>query len=278
MAILLSLLSAISFGSGDFFGGLSSKKVSVVSVIAFAHLVGLIGVAAYSLLFAEAFSWEALGVGAVAGAFGAGGLGYLYKGLSTGPMAVVAPTTAITAAVVPALWALVGGESLSSLAWIGILVALVAIALTSIPSDASADGVTFRVVAETLIAGVGFGVFFIILDTTAAEVAPWPIVGARLVTVIPLIPFVMITRRHELKTLRATSTTIILTGAFDTLANVLFLAATVRGDLSIVAVLSSLYPVSTVVLARTVLRERMSGLQLVGMALALTATALIALG
>ena len=278
MAILLGLLSAISFGSGDFFGGLSSKKASVIGVIAFSHLVGLIGVATYCFLFAEAFTWEALGVGAIAGAFGAGGLGYLYKGLSTGPMAVVATLTAITSAVVPALWGLVGGESLSVLAWIGILIALVAIAFTSIPSNATADGVTVKVVIESLVAGVGFGVFFIILDTTAADVAPWPVVGARLVTVIPLIPFVMITQSKELQVLRATSKTIVLTGVFDTLANVLFLAATVRGDLSIVAVLSSLYPVSTVILARTVLDEKISLLQLIGMVLALTATTFIALG
>lgn len=278
MAILFGLLSAVSFGTGDFFGGLSSKKLSVLSVVACAHLVGLIGVATFSFLAADAFSWEALGIGAIGGAFGAGGLGLLYKGLSTGPMAVVAPITAISSAVVPALWGLVGGESLSSLAWIGIIIALVAIGLTSLPSDASVDGVTARVVIESLLAGAGFGIFFIFLDMTAPEVAPWPVVGARLFTVSCLMPVVLMKKRHEFSAIKAESKTLLLTGVFDTLANVLFLAATLRGDLTIVGVLSSLYPVSTVILARTILNEKMSPLQLVGMALALTATALIALG
>lgn len=278
MSILLGLLSAISFGSGDFFGGLSSKKAPVLGVIAFSHLVGLIGVTTYSLLFADVFTWQDLGIGAVAGAFGASGLGYLYKGLATGPMAVVAPITAITSAVVPALWGTVGGEALSGQAWIGIVVALGAIALASIPADARVDGVTVKVVAESLVAGVGFGIFFILLDMTSADVAPWPIVGARLVTVVPLIPVVLVTQRSELGMLRFAAKTILLTGVFDTVANMLFLAATVNGDLSVTAVLSSLYPVSTVILARTLLDEKMSSLQLLGLALAVTATTLIALG
>lgn len=278
MAIFLSLLSAIGFGTGDFFGGLSAKKTSALNVIAFSHAVGLAGVTILSVLLAERFALEAILIGAIAGVFGAIGVFYLYRGLSAGPMAVVAPVTAITSALVPALWGLFGGESLSALAWVGVLVALVAIGLCSLPSEVTASGVTVRVTAESLLAGAGFGAFFILFDLAPDDVGSWPVVGARMITALPLVPFIVLTRRAELPAIRATASTIVATGLLDTFANATFLIATTSGDLTIVAVLSSLYPVSTVVLASSVLKEKTSPLQLSGLVLALAATILIAIG
>ncbi len=287
MAIFLGLVTALCFGSGDFFGGLSTKKTSVLNVVAISHFVGLIGVVLVAPLLTDAFTWRDFGIGAVAGILGGLGVVGLYRGLATGPMAVVAPLTAIASAAVPALWGTLSGESLSALAWFGILIALIAIGLSSLPNNASAaqglGSVTANTIVESLAAGVGFGAMFILFDLTADDVAPWPVVGARVTTsaaLLTLLAFrgVRSKDRSSLAGIRPALGLIVLTGIFDTGSNVIFLLATTIGDLSVVAVLSSLYPVSTVILASVVLKERMSRLQLSGLLLALVATALIAIG
>lgn len=305
MAIILGLITAICFGSGDFFGGLSTKKTSVLNVVAFSHLVGLISVVIIAPFIADAFAWSDVGIGALAGILGGLGVVGLYRGLATGPMAVVAPLTAIASAAFPAIWGTLSGESLTGLAWLGIFIALIAIGLSSLPGrPASGSGasrsvgtVTVRTIAESLAAGVGFGAMFILFDLTTDDVAPWPVVGARATTSTALLLFLFaraISSRNRdagsdagtdgggvagvFTSIRPALWLTVATGLFDTGSNVIFLIATTLGDLTVVAVLSSLYPVSTVILARMVLNERMSTSQLTGLALALVATVMIALG
>lgn len=284
MAIILGLLTAACFGAGDFFGGLSSKRVSVTVVIALSHLIGLASVTGAALLLADEFLARDFGIGVVAGAAGGVGVALLYRGLARGPMAVVAPLTAITSAAVPALWGVLNGETFTRVAWVGIVLAGIAIVLTSLPADRVARApIDVRVIAESLLAGSLFGVLFILFDSTSADTAPWPVVGARLLTSSLLLTWLLTSRRGELLPLlskhqRSVLGLIVLTGLFDTGANVTFLIASALGDLTIVAVLSSLYPALTVLLARFVLDERMSRLQLSGLLAAVVATALIALG
>jgi drug/metabolite transporter (DMT)-like permease len=278
MAIVLGLLAALFFGSGDFFGGLSSKRTSVLNVVAFSHLVGLVGVSALAPFLADSFDWDDMAIGVVAGAIGAVGVALLYRGLAIGPMAVVAPLTAITSAAVPATWGVLDGDSLTIWSWVGVLTALVAISLISIPNETDSTPVTTSIVLQSLAAGACFGTMFILFDATSDATAPWPVVGARLLTSSVLLAFVFLRRRDGLATVRPTFGIIVLTGLFDTASNAMFLYATTLGDLTIVAVLSSLYPASTVLLARFVLHERISRLQLSGLVTALVATALIAAG
>lgn len=283
VAVFLGLLTAVFFGAGDFFGGLSCKRVSVAVVIALAHLIGLVGATIAAVFIAEEFLAIDFLIGAIAGLAGGVGLALLYRGLARGPMAVVAPLTAVTSAAVPAFWGVAGGESFSALAWIGIAIAGVAIVLTSLPSGQLASSrLTGQVIIEALLAGVFFGVLFILFDETSSTTAPWPVVGSRVATAGALLMWLQLARPAELRGIRSTAAQtlplIALTGLFDTLSNVLFLIATQIGDLTIVAVLSSLYPASTVVLARVVLDEKMTRIQLAGLVAALTATALIAIG
>lgn len=278
MAIILGLVTAVCFGSGDFFGGLSAKKTSVLYVVGFSHVVGLIGSVAIAPFVADVFTWRDFGIGAGSGLLGGIGVLLLYRGLARGPMAVVAPLTAIMSAAVPALWGVLDGDRLSGLAWLGVAIALAAIALSSIPSESDGAPVTARVIGESLLAGVGFGSMFVMLDATTDATAPWPVVGARVLTVTILMCVIFGAKREGLATVRPALGLIVLAGLFDTGSNMLFLFAANIGDLSIVAVLSSLYPVSTVLLARVWLDERMSRLQLTGLGCALLATVFIAVG
>lgn len=280
MAILLGLTTALCFGCGDFFGGLTAKRLSVLYVVGFSHIIGLIGVASLAPFVAESFAWRDLGLGAIAGVVGGVGVALLYRGLARGPMAVVAPLTAITSAATPTAWGVLDGGTLSLSAWLGIGCALVAIVLTSVPANTSVDvlNVSPRVVLESLLAGACFGAMFVIYDNTADASAPWPVVGARLVTAGVLLTVIFSSRRSELSLVPASFWPLVLTGLFDAASNAIFLWANSLGDFIIVAVLSSLYPISTVLLARIVLDERISRLQLAGLCSALLGTALIAIG
>jgi drug/metabolite transporter (DMT)-like permease len=278
VSILLSLITAAAFGTGDFFGGMSAKRMSVLRVVAGSHLIGLIGVFIAAVLIDNTFIASEFALGALGGAFGGLGVGLLYRGLSRGPMSVVAPLTAVTSAAVPALWGILTGERFSTIGWAGLALAFVAIWLTSTSSDGTQAPVTVQVVAEALLAGAGFGMLFIVLDMTDDSGAPWPIVGARLLTSTVLIGWLLWHRQPVFAKDRAGFGLVALTGLFDTGSNVLFLYALQVADLTVVSVLSSLYPIATVLLARTILDERMNRWQLIGFVVALTATAMIATG
>ena len=272
----MSLLTGVLFGAGDFIGGLAGRRVRILEVLVGAHLVGLVGIVAASLLIAETFTVRDLGWGAAGGAFGFVGLGLLYRGLARGPMGVVAPLTAITSAAVPALWGVVvNAEQLALLGWLGVVLALVAIGLVS-RQPTQGEPMSAAAVSEALLAGLGFGAMFIFLDQTDPETAPWSIVGARLLTA-GVLAIVFVARRERVFPADPVARGLIVgLGVCDTASNALFLYAADAGSLAVAGVLSSLYPVSTVVLARVVLGERLQRPQQVGFLLAVGGAVLIA--
>ncbi len=293
MAIVLALVTAATFGVGDFCGGLATRRLPVIQVVAWSHVVGGVGALLASVVLAERIDAGDIGLGVVGGAFGVLGVGLLYRRLAVGPMSVVAPLTAITSAVVPGLWGLMGGERLSPIGWTGLLVALVAVLLVSTASGAPAGTsapVTTRVIVESLAAGVGFGLLFVFFDATGPESAPWPVAGARAATSTALLGFLLVAARRPgvapagdrwaavVPRGRRGVVLVALAGLADTTANVTFLAATNAGQLAVVSVLASLYPVSTVLLARLVLAERMTRPQSAGFVAAMGATALLSIG
>ena len=276
MAITLALLTAALFGTGDFLGGLAGKRMSVLRVLAISHTIGLVLITIGAVVIADEFLLRDLAWGALAGIAGFIGLALLYRGLARGPMGVVAPLTAITSAAVPAGWGLlIDDESLAGTAWIGVVVALLAIGLVS-ASPIEQSSVSLAAILEALLAGVGFGLMFVGLDQTVEASAPWPLVGGRLMTASAMAFFFIVKRESPLPPVRADIRLPAIAGLVDTFSNALFLYATLEGDLAIVAVLSSLYPIATVILARLVLGERLTRLQQSGFVAAMVATTLIA--
>ena len=276
MAITLALLTAALFGTGDFLGGLAGKRVSVLRVLAISHTIGLVLITVGAIVIADEFLLGDLAWGALAGIAGFIGLALLYRGLARGPMGVVAPLTAITSAAVPAGWGLlVDDEPLAGTAWVGVVLALLAIGLAS-ASPVEQSSVSLATILEALLAGVGFGLMFVGLDQTVEASAPWPIVGGRLMTVSAMAVFFIVKRESPLPPVRSDIRLPAVAGFVDTFSNTLFLYATLEGDLAIVAVLSSLYPIATVILARVVLGEGLTRLQQSGFVAAMAATTLIA--
>jgi drug/metabolite transporter (DMT)-like permease len=252
--------------------------MSVLRVLAISHTIGLVLITIGAVVIADEFLLRDLAWGALAGIAGFIGLALLYRGLARGPMGVVAPLTAITSAALPAGWGLlIDDESLAGTAWIGVVVALLAIGLAS-ASPIEQSSVSLAAILEALLAGVGFGLMFVGLDQTVEASAPWPVAGGRLMTVSAMAVFFFIVKRESpLPTVRADIRLPAIAGLVDTFSNALFLYATLEGDLAIVAVLSSLYPIATVMLARVVLDERLTRLQQSGLVAAMVATTLIAI-
>ncbi|MGY1743759.1 MULTISPECIES: EamA family transporter [unclassified Blastococcus] len=276
MAVVLALASAVVYGAADFLGGLASRRASVFAVVALSQAAGL----AALLLLLPWLGGPATGAdllwGAAAGLAGATGLMLFFRTLAAGVMSVVAPTTAVTAAAVPVLVGVASGDRVGGWATAGILLALVAVALVSAEDGLGAlRAARPASLGPALLAGTAFGLFFVALDQTSADSRLTPLVAARLAS-IGLVLLVAGTTRRSLRPPRSALPLVVASGVGDMAANALFLLATqAPGQLAIVGVLGSLYPVSTVVLAQVLLRERLAGAQVAGLAAAAVAVVLI---
>jgi drug/metabolite transporter (DMT)-like permease len=277
MPILLGLLSAFSYGTGDFLAGLAGKRVPPVLVTGIVQALTLLVAGIAVLLFhgvgprGGALAW-----GAVAGVGSAGGTLALYHGLATARMSVVATLSGLLTAVIPVLVGLAGGDGLSLLAAVGIAIAVPAIALVSWTSDSSGDDVPSGAIWG-LLAGFGFALLFVALDRAGTASGAWPLVAAEGVAVLLIGPLALAAvRGADLG--RPGPALMLAAGLFSAVANLAFLAATDEGELAIVAILSALYPAATVVLARVVLDERWSRLQVGGLLAAFVAAVLVSAG
>lgn len=274
MTVILATACAIVYGTADFFGGLATRRSRVLSVVVLSQIAGLVLVAGLLPLLPGTYDAGAMGWGLAAGLSGAAGLVLFYRGLATGVMSVVAPTTAVTSAVLPVAFGLATGDRPGFWALTGVVLALGSVLLVS-QEGGGAGRATTSSVLTSLAAGAGFGGFFILLSMAPHEAGLWPLLGARLSSVSAVALLALATRR----TLRPGSGSlyvIVAAGVLDMVANVLYLLAQRDGLLSLVAVLVSLYPASTLLLARQVLGERLRAVQLTGVGCALVAVALIA--
>jgi drug/metabolite transporter (DMT)-like permease len=282
MAVLLGLAVAVAYGAADFLGGMATKRSALASVLVTAQLVGLPVLLVLLPLAGGSPTPKALLFGGLAGMAGGLGIACLYRGLAIGRMTVVAPVTAVGAAVLPVGWGLATGERPSPVALAGVAIALVAVVLVSRPPQEPvaraahvAAGRTPLVLA--VVSGIGFGFVFILLAESGDGTGLWPLVATRAVSVTMLGVVALLTRQR-LRASRDVLPTIVAAGVLDMTANVLYLLASRRGLLALVAVLSALYPAITVLLARVVLTERIGRLQLGGIVLTGAGVVMIAAG
>lgn len=278
MAVVLALSSAVVYGAADFLGGLASRRTSVFGVVALSQVIGLAALVVLLPWLGGPVDAADLGWGAAAGLAGAAGLVVFFRTLAGGVMSVVAPVTAVTAAAVPVLVGLAGGDEIGTWAGIGIALALLAVVLVSADSGLSAlRAARPAALGPALLAGSMFGLFFVLLDRTSADAGLTPLVTARIASV-SLVVLLALAGRQSLTVTRSALPLVAVSGLGDMAANALFLLATqADGQLAITGVLASLYPVSTVVLAQLVLRERLVGAQVAGLLAAVTAVVLITL-
>jgi drug/metabolite transporter (DMT)-like permease len=281
MIELLALGSAVLYGSADFFGGLTARRANTIATVFCSQSVGLILLLLVlpflpaATVLSRDWVW-----GFVAGLNGGIGVALLYRALAVGAMAVVAPTTAVIAAMIPVLFAFALGERLRLLTWSGIALALLAIALISRPArdDSSAGQSKSRGVPPglglALLSGVAIGIFFLFLARTTISAGMWPLVAARIASIVLFGAIALVTGRTLWMSRTATATAV-TGGALDMAANALYMIAARIGPLSIVVTLASLYPASTVLLARVVLGERLSAIQIGGIVCALAAVLII---
>ncbi len=277
MAAALALCGAFSWGVGDFLGGLAARKVTVLVVLAISQAVGLLGVALWVWLAAESFPgvMELLPAWA-AGLAGLVGLGALYRGLAIGAMGIVAPISAASP-VVPLAVDAARGIVPGALQWLGVGLVLAGIATLS-REPSSADGQRIAAGAGlAIVAALGFGGFVVGLDAGADESAPWAVLAARSAAVALVVAAALFTST-SLRPPRVLLPTLVAVGVFDTGANVCVAFATTHGAAGTVAVLSALYPVVTIVLARFVLGERLGTARRAGGIVALAGAALVAAG
>ena len=269
----LSLSAAISWGAADFSGGIAAKNTNVFSVVAAAHAVGLAFMLSLAVLFEEPIPHStSLGWAVVAGLVGGIGLAAFYKALAVGKMGINAPLASVITAVLPLLFGFWTEGLPHALQLIGFVLALVSIWLVTMQRSATGRS---RGLGLAVVAGVGFSGFLLFIRLAGPEAVFWPLVAARTASFL-LMSTVILTRDRGWKPNQAAVPYILLAGILDSGANALYLAAAQRGRLDVAAVLSSLYPASTVILARLVLKERLSGMQNAGMAGALIAVLLIA--
>jgi drug/metabolite transporter (DMT)-like permease len=278
----LALLSAALYGAADFVGGLASRRASTLPIVAVSQGAGFTLLLAILPVLPPASPSSAdLAWGASAGLTGGIGVALLYRALAIGTMAIVAPVTAVCAVVIPAAAGLILGERLRLLTAFGILLALVAIVLVSQQApaqepDASPNPVhdPRRALWLAFASGVAIGLFFLSLARTGGEAGLWPLLAAR-ATSAALFGVLVILTGSTLRLPRTVTWWAVGGGIVDMTANALYLLAAREGPLSVVVTLASLYPASTVILARVTLGERLSRVQYAGVACALLAVLLI---
>lgn len=279
MAVLLGLLAAMSWGTGDFAGGMAARRAPETAVVFGTETIGLVLILAVAPFVSGTPTGTDLVLGGLAGLLGVAGLVLLYRGLAQGRASVVAPISAVGGAILQVTWGLLSGEQPGTLALIGIFLALVAIGVVAGSADEPTDATRMSRRTEVLCglgAAVGFGFYLILISETSDGAGIWPAVVARATPVIVLavaLPWL----RRPLIPARPSFPMVTLSGITDAGANVMLLIAVRQGLLSVVGPVANLYPAVTVLLARALGHERIGRFRLAGLGLAVASLVLISL-
>ncbi|MEP6479879.1 MAG: DMT family transporter [Rhodoglobus sp.] len=289
LTVLVGLSSALVFGAADFLGGMASKRINPVLVTALASAIGLVVLAVLLPFVGGEWSWRAVGLGALSGVFGAIAIGLLYACLAVGPMSILSPLTAVVSAIVPLTVGLIGGERLQLLGYVALGIALVAVVLVGFVPEKNAVRPSLKAVLMAIGSGIAIGGFLIVIDQTPDASGLVPLVVNRAVNSTIMFAVVgilaLVAWRRAKRTGVPTPATswragiffVLGCGVIDAIANTGLLLGVRLGELSVIAVLTALYPAGTIILAAIVLKERIARLQYVGLVLAVAAGAMLAL-
>lgn len=273
--MVFGLAAALAWGAGDFGGGLASRRAAVYGVVLLSQLVGMALTFIVAVVREEPFpAGTDLLLCVVAGVLGGTGITALYRGLAVGRMGIVAPITGVLAALIPVAVGFVLDGLPEAPVLLGIAIAIVAVVLVSRVVD---EGGGRAGLSEALVAGVAIGLFGVVISQLSEGAVFSALTTIRIVQA-GLVAGVVIGLRLPWRLDRGVLLPVAIVGALDIAGNAFYLLAVQSGPLAIAAVLSSLYPVSTVILAAILLRERISRHHAVGIVLAAVAIALIGAG
>ncbi|MBC7441555.1 MAG: EamA family transporter [Ramlibacter sp.] len=303
LTAVLGLTGALIFGSADFLGGLAAKRISSVLATAVAATSGLVALLLFLPFVGGAWSPDAVLWGALSGISGAIAISLLYACLAIGPMSILSPLTAVVSAIVPATVGLAGGDRLAPIGYWALGLALLAVVLVGFVPERGAVRPSLIGALMALGSGAMIGAFMIMIDLTPDDSGLVPLVmnravnGAIMFGVVGVLGLVALRRRRALATGETVPATDAATaaasrrrstlfvglrlaaacGVVDVVANFLLLLGIRAGDLSVMSVLTAMYPAGTILLAAVVLRERIAPVQWLGLALALAAAGMLAL-
>ena len=291
LTVIVGLSSALIFGAADFLGGLSSKRIGSLLATPIAAGTGLVALLLVSLTLGRAlpvlggeWSTEAVVLGALSGVAGAVAIGLLYACLAIGPMSILSPLTAVVSAIVPLSVGLARGERLGPIGYVALGIALVAVVLVGFVPEKGAVRPSLKGILMAIGSGIAIGAFLIIIDATPDESGVVPLIvnratnAAVMFAVLGVVTVVALRRGAERRPIvRRGIQLAIACGVVDVVANVGLLVGVRIGELSIMSVLTAMYPAGTIILAAIVLKERIAVVQYVGLALAIAAGAMLAL-
>lgn len=274
LAVVYGLASALTWGAGDFTGGLATRRANPYTVVAISQSVGLFLLLCIALLTGEPVpKQEDLWWGALAGLMGAVAVLLLYRALAMGQMGIAAPITAVLAAIGPVIYSAFTEGPPSQLQLAGFAVAVVGVWLLSRPSGPLGRP---KGVWVAVLAGIAIGAFLILLQHAGATALYWPLVSARAAALAMMLPLALLNRRSGESPGRRILPLAAMAGVTDAAGNAFFVLAAQVGRLDVATVMSSLYPASTILLAAAILKERVTRLQVIGIIAALAAIVLIA--
>lgn len=275
MTVVLGLLAAIAYGVGDFAGAWASRHRTAVNVLLYSYPVGALLMIALLPAFPGHLTGRVVLFGVLGGLAGLLGVAIMYDLMTRAPMNIISPVTAVLAAIVPVVVGVIVGDRPHVTAWFGIVLGIGAVLLVSRTTEDHPHGRTSaRVIALAFVAGLGFGFYFVFLARAGHHAGLWPLVVSRVASAVAIVPLAV--RQNAVQRIggRVLGVTL-LAGALDAAANMFFLLATHHGLLSLAAVLTSLYPAVTVLLAVGLLHEHTSKIQRGGLALAAASIVLI---
>jgi drug/metabolite transporter (DMT)-like permease len=307
LTVILGFSGAVVFGSADFLGGLASKRLGSMKVTALAALTGFLTLLLASIWIPGTMDSGALFWGVLSGVSGSLAIMLLYASLAIGPMSILSPLGALVSAVVPVAWAGIQGEVLGPLGYVAIAIGFVAIVLVGFVPDKKAVRPTLRGLSMATGAGIFIGLFIIFIDQVNPETGLIPLLANRATsfTIMSIAIGVaaaihwghrrgllgqgrlgrdgppradIVVGERGFQNLRIGLSLAIACGVVDAIGNSLLLFGIHIGDLSVMSVLTAMYPIGTIILAGIILKERVAPVQIVGLALAISAAALLALG